>query len=141
MEDFRIKLNKKTRIYALLFFMSIAGIVLLAAFGKNNSGFNASSGFFGGMAAVSGVNFFKMRKALRDDNVLRQVFIAKTDERTISIERETSAAMFNIIFICLSAATIISNFFSSTVSSTLSICLAFIALTYGVVSAYFNKKM
>ena len=51
MEDFRIKLNKKTRIYALLFFMSIAGIVLLAAFGKNNSSFNASSGFFGGMAA------------------------------------------------------------------------------------------
>ena len=141
MENFRNKIRKNLYVSGLLALISIAGIVLLTVFGKNNDGFNATSGLFGGMLAVSSCNIIKIRKALRDEKVFKQMYIAKTDERSIRIEREASAAMFNITLIVLAAATVVSNFFSSTVSSTLSVCIAFILITYTAVSVYYNKKM
>ncbi|MBQ1519574.1 MAG: hypothetical protein IIZ53_06965 [Ruminococcus sp.] len=141
MENFRNKIRKNLYVSVILALISIAGIVLLTVFGKNNDGFNATSGFFGGMLAVSSCNVIKIRKALRDEKVFKQMYIAKTDERNIRIEREASATMFNITLIALSAATVVSNFFSSTVSSTLSVCIAFIFITYTAVSVYYNKKL
>ncbi|WP_369694190.1 hypothetical protein [Ruminococcus flavefaciens] len=41
----------------------------------------------------------------------------------------------------ISAATIIANFLSETVSCTLSVCLAFIFMVYIAVSSYYNSKM
>ena len=53
MENFRNKIRKNLYVSGLLALISIAGIVLLTVFGKNNDGFNATSGLFGGMLAVS----------------------------------------------------------------------------------------
>ena len=141
MEEFRNKIRKKTGVYILLSVISLTGVVLLTVFGKNNYGFNATSGFFGGLLGVSLVNIIQSKKALKDEKRLKELYIRKNDERNIRIERETSATMFNVVLIGLSTATIVSNFFSTTISSTLSVCLAFILVVYAAVSVYYNKKI
>ena len=141
MEGFRNKIRKRVRVYTLLSVISLTGVVLLTVFGKNNYGFNATSGFFGGLLGVSLVNVIQSKKALKDEKRLKELYIRKNDERYIRIERETSATMFNVVLIGLSTATIVSNFFSTTISSTLSVCLAFILVVYAAVSVYYNKKI
>ena len=141
MEGFRNKIRKRVRVYTLLSVISLTGVVLLTVFGKNNYGFNATSGFFGGLLGVSLVNVIQSKKALKDEKRLKELYIRKNHERYIRIERETSATMFNVVLIGLSTATIVSNFFSTTISSTLSVCLAFILVVYAAVSVYYNKKI
>lgn len=141
MEGFRNKIRKRVRVYTLLSVISLTGVVLLTVFGRNNYGFNATSGFFGGLLGVSLVNVIQSKKALKDEKRLKELYIRKNDERYIRIERETSATMFNVVLIGLSTATIVSNFFSTTISSTLSVCLAFILVVYAAVSVYYNKKI
>ena len=141
MEGFRNIIRKRVRVYTLLSVISLTGVVLLTVFGRNNYGFNATSGFFGGLLGVSLVNVIQSKKALKDEKRLKELYIRKNDERYIRIERETSATMFNVVLIGLSTATIVSNFFSTTISSTLSVCLAFILVVYAAVSVYYNKKI
>ena len=141
MEGFRNIIRKRVRVYTLLSVISLTGAVLLTFFGKNNYSFNATSGFFGGLFGVSLGNVIQSKKALKDEKRLKELYIRKNDERNIRIERETSATMFNVVLIGLSTATIVSNFFSTTISSTLSVCLAFIFVVYAAVSVYYNKKI
>ncbi|MBQ9898733.1 MAG: hypothetical protein IJM44_04690 [Ruminococcus sp.] len=141
MEDFRRSLEKKVIKYRVFIVISLVGMLTLVIFGKHNDGFNATSGFFGGLCGVLAVQLIQTKKALRDDVRLKKMYIQSTDERNIQLVQKSSAAMFNIIVVGLGLATVVSNFFSSVVCCTLSVCLAFVFIVYGAVSAYYNRRM
>ncbi|MCR5600538.1 MAG: hypothetical protein K6G33_07350 [Ruminococcus sp.] len=141
MEEFKIKLQKKIWVYYLFSGICAVGVLLLTIFGKANDGFNATSGLLGELFAISFCNIIKIRKALKNDEMLKQIYIKNTDERNIQIAKEAANASFHAIIIGIALATVIANFISVTVSCTLSVCLAFIFMVNGALSAYYNKKM
>ena len=141
MEEFKITLQKKIWVYYLFSGICAAGVLLLTIFGKANDGFNATSGLLGALFAISFCNIIKIRKALKNDEMLKQIYIRNTDERNIQISKEAANASFHAIIIGIALATVIANFISVTVSCTLSVCLAFIFMVYISVSAYYNSKM
>ena len=141
MEEFKITLQKKIWVYYLFSGICAVGVLLLTIFGKANDGFNATSGLLGALFAISFCNIIKIRKALKNDEMLKQIYIRNTDERNIQISKEAANASFHAIIIGIALATVIANFISVTVSCTLSVCLAFIFMVYISVSAYYNSKM
>lgn len=141
MENFKLTLQKKIRVYLLFSVICAAGVLLLSIFGKANDGFNATSGLLGALFAISFCNIIKVKKALKNDEMLKEIYIRNTDERNIQITKEAANASFHVIIIGIALATVIANFISVTVSCTLSICLAFIFLVNGALSAYYNSKM
>ena len=141
MEEFKITLQKKIWVYYLFSGICAVGVLLLTIFGKANDGFNATSGLLGALFAISFCNIIKIRKALKNDEMLKQIYIRNTDERNIQITKEAANASFHVIIIGIALATVIANFISVTVSCTLSVCLAFIFMVYISVSAYYNSKM
>ncbi len=141
MEKFKITLQKRMWIYYLFAAICAAGVVILTVFGRANDGFNTTSGILGAMFAISLCNIIKARKALKDDDKLKAIYIRNTDERNIQIAKEAANASFHAIIIGIALATVIANFISVTVSCTLSVCLAFIFMVNGALSAYYNSKM
>lgn len=141
MENFKITLQKKIHGYYLFSGICAVGVLLLTIFGKANDGFNATSGLLGALFAISFCNIIKGRKALKNDDMLKEIYIRNTDERNIQITKEAANASFHAIVIGIALATVIANFISVTVSCTLSICLAFIFVVNGALSAYYNSKM
>ena len=141
MEEFKITLQKKIWVYYLFSGICAAGVLLLTIFGKANDGFNATSGLLGALFAISFCNIIKIRMALKNDERLKQIYIRNTDERNIQISKEAANASFHAIIIGIALATVIANFISVTVSCTLSVCLAFIFVVNGALSAYYNSKM
>ena len=141
MEEFKITLQKKIWVYYLFSGICAVGVLLLTIFGKANDGFNATSGLLGALFAISFCNIIKIRKALKNDEMLKQIYIRNTDERNIQISKEAANASFHAITIGIALATVIANFISVTVSCTLSVCLAFIFVVNGALSAYYNSKM
>lgn len=141
MENFRITIKKRIYFFILLAVIMAAGIILLAAFGRANDGFNATSGILGAVLAIVIGNVVASKMALGNEAKLKEMYIKQTDERSAQINKEASAATFRIILLGISIATIIANFLSEVVSCTLSLCMAFIFMVYISVSAYYNKKM
>ncbi len=141
MENFRITIKKRIYFFIILAVIMVAGIILLAAFGRANDGFNATSGILGAMLAIAVGNIITAKTALGNEAKLKEMYIKHTDERSAQITKEASTTTFHVILIGMSIATVIANFFSEIVSCTLSVCMAFIFMVYISVSAYYNKKM
>lgn len=141
MENFRVTIKKRICFFILLAAVMVAGIILLTVFGRANDGFNATSGILGAVLAIALGNVITAKMALGNEAKLKEMYIKHTDERSAQITKEASTTTFRVILLGISAATIIANFLSETVSCTLSVCLAFIFMVYITVSSYYNRKM
>ena len=148
MEDFKKKLQKDNRTYRIFIVISIicliGMLVLRIVLGRTDAGSGSQSGmsgFFAAMIVVSLIFIKRNNKAINDDKLLKELYIRNTDERNHQIFKEAGKTSFLISIGCLSAASIISGYFNSIVSATLSCCMAFIMIVYLSVTFYYNKKM
>lgn len=148
MEEFRKKLQKNNRIYRLYIVVSILCIVGIIAFhiinGRTEQGSGPQSGIIGFFAAMIVVSFIfikRNKKALNDEKLLKDLYIRNTDERNNQIFKEAAKTSFLITIAGLSAAALLSDYYSHIVSATLSCCMGFIMLVYLGVTLYYRKKM
>lgn len=145
MEDFRKKLQKNNKIYLLFILFSTACLIAINTVSvfpaKINQAAEVNTGLFAGLIIISLVNLIRNKKALSDDKILKAMYIRNTDERNNLIMKKASQATFTIIIVGLAVATIVSQYFSAVVSSTLSCCMAFILIVYFSVTAFYNRKI
>ncbi len=143
MKEFREKLEKKTRLYSL-FACSSALIFFGCKFlldGASDFADGLITGFFSGLMIVAVFNLTRMYTALKNEEKLKEMYIAETDERNIAIGKETAttATMISIMVMALSA--IVAGFINVTVCITLAAALFVSAVITVSVRAYYNKKM
>ena len=93
------------------------------------------------MIVVSAVFIKRNKKALNDEKLLKELYIRNTDERNNQIFKEAGKTSFLITIAGLSAAAIISGYYSQIVSATLSCCMGFIMFVYVGVTLYYRNKM
>lgn len=144
MENFRKKLQKNNVIYLLFMLVSAAGLVMVNTSllpEKISDAASVHSGLFGALLAISALSLVRNKKALSDEKSLKAMYIRNTDERNSQMMKEVSKTTFTIILAGLAIATIVSQYFSEIVSSTLSCCMAFILIVYFGVTFYYNRKM
>lgn len=143
MKEFRERLKKKERYYSL--FMCSA---MLIFFGCNFLMESASDfadgmilGFFSSVMAVMLIKLVSVHSALKNENELKKMYIAETDERNIAIGKETASTATVISMMCIALAAIVAGFINVTVCITLAAALFFSAIITVSVRAYYNKKM
>jgi len=93
------------------------------------------------MIAISVINIYRNRKALKNDKLLKEMYINSVDERKKQITLQSAKASFFIILASMLIASIVFRFISMTVSIVLTCCMMFILIVYFAVTAYYNKKM
>jgi len=122
MENFR-KQAKKT----LKFYIAVlsAAIVLWVVFsvveavgGKNNSS-NFGSGFCAGVIGFIAVNILRYSTALKNDDKLKKLYIAATDERKKLICEKSDSSSFKAIICIIVFSAMAASFYSDTVFYTL----------------------
>lgn len=143
MKEFREKLEKKERYYSL--FMCSA---MLIFFGCNFLMESASDfadgmivGFFSSVMAVMLIKLVSVHSALKNEDELKKMYIAETDERNIAIGKETAGTATVISMMCIALAAIVAGFINVTVCITLEASLLFSVIITVSVRAYYNKKM
>lgn len=146
MERFR----KNTRNTMLL--MSIVMTILLIGYLlmiKNYEKFPSLSidiisfqgGVLIGMTLLFLIDVFKKVRVLRDEELLKKLYIKEKDERRMMIMQKTGSIGINICILGLGISTIISGFFNETVFFTLLATTMFTALVKGVFKIYYYHKI
>lgn len=141
MEKFKKQLVTSNYIYWLFIVLSIIGAVLVVVFSPNHRDGNGTVGFFAAMIAISVINIHRNRKALKNEKLLKEMYINSVDERKKQITLQSAKASFFIILASMLIASIVFRFISMTVSIVLTCCMMFILIVYFAVTAYYNKKM
>lgn len=143
MKEFREKLEKKVRFYSL-FACSSALIFFGCKFlldGASDFAEGLITGFFSGLMVVMIYYLSHMFAALKNEEKLKEMYIAETDERNIAIGKETASTATVISMMCTALAAIVLGFINVTVCITLAAALFFSAIVTVSVRAYYNKKM
>ena len=143
MENFRKKVEKRLQIYTTICMCSLAlyfALVFLTS-GASDFAQGISMGVFIGMELVAVYNLARTFAALHNEEKLKEMYIAETDERNIAIQKETSQKGLTISTAGIAMAAIAAGFFDVKICFTLTGALLFSALIKIIVNAYYNKKM
>ncbi|HRR76579.1 MAG TPA: hypothetical protein P5191_07170 [Ruminococcus sp.] len=141
MEAFRKKIKRNFVIYCILIAAFAACYILLQMFGGNNFGNRYISGFFSGAITVLIVNVVSIRKSLKNEKRLKEMYVRESDERLIMIMKETSKTTFYITLAGLGMAVMVASYFNIIVSCTLACVLGSIIFVYLITAVYYKKKM
>ena len=87
------------------------------------------------------ITFVRDMKALKDEKILRQLFIAEHDERMINVNDNASKMSFNIILYLIIIAALATALFNTAISLTLFIVWTFIVIIRVVTTIIYNKKI
>ena len=150
MEEFRKKLEKRVRVCAVvccLFPITfiLGGRVLRRFLPAAGATSDYSQGIVLGVCTGSVFVFLvyliQSFTALHDEEKLKKMYINKTDERNIAVDRASSSMTCIILVTVLALASIVTGFINETVSITLSAAVFLCAFIRCAVGAYYNKKM
>jgi hypothetical protein len=83
----------------------------------------------------------KYSKAMREEEKLKELYIAETDERNMMIRTKTGGVAINIIMGVLVCAILVAGVWSEVVFYTLFATLLFVALLKGTLKLYYKKKL
>lgn len=98
-------------------------------------------GMFSGIMIVSAFNLARIHDALHNEEKLKEMYIRETDERNISIGKETAKTSTLISLMVMALAVIVSGFFNPVISMTLGISIMADAVITIAVQSYYNRKM
>ncbi len=101
-------------------------------------GFQA--GVFLGLQILFLLYITKYRKALKNDDLLKKLYIEENDERAKLIKDKIGGVGFNFSLGVIATATIISGFFHQMVFATLLGVLIFKVLVKGFLKVYYKRK-
>lgn len=143
MKEFREKLEKKLRLYTLFACSSMLIFFGCQYFleGAGDFAEGLITGFFTGLMIVAIFNLTRMHAALKNEDKLKEMYIAETDERNIAIGKETASTATIISIMLTALAAIVAGFINITVCITLAASLFFSAIVTISVRLYYNKKM
>lgn len=143
MENFRKQAKRTLKIYIAVL---AAAIVLWVVFtvleisgGENNSS-NFRNGACAGITTLMALNIARYSAALKNDEKLKKLYIAETDERTRLIYEKSNSSSFRALIIVLGLSTIVSSFYSDTVFYTLIAVIFVIIFIQAIFSFYYRRK-
>jgi hypothetical protein len=103
------------------------------------------SAFSGGLSLAAAFllirSVAKYTKALCNEEILKELYIAETDERNVMIRAKTGGTAVNIILATLICATIIGGVFNETVFYTLYATLLFVSIVMLIFKFYYKKNI
>lgn len=142
MEDFKKKLTKKHKLMAVFCCTALIIYFGLMRFLKVD---NFASGLVSGMSIsitiVAIFNLARIHNALHNEEKLKEMYIRETDERNISIGKETAKTSTLISLMVTALAVIIFGFFNPVISMTLGISIMANAVITIAIQSYYNRKM
>ncbi|MCI5794383.1 MAG: hypothetical protein MR022_05510 [Ruminococcus sp.] len=143
MEDFKKKIKFRFQLCTMYCCSGSVLFIVLNRLFDNISDF--SRGMLSGMmVAIDMLALFLMVKylvLLRNEDKLKAEYIKSTDERNITISKETMRTASVISLMLTAIAILVSGFFSKVVAITLFAELTVSTLITVIVNAYYKKKM
>lgn len=154
MENYRKKLIKQNcvlavcimilAIFIVLGFAAEAGLVTLTPAAGDSHWQSQWRGFMSGASmGVLGLMLFGLIRnliAMRDEKKLRKLYNQVHDERAIQLFHNARSSAMSVFLIAGLIATIVTGYFSVTVSITLLVCVVFCSVTSMCFKLYYDKK-
>ena len=124
LENYQLVLRKRLRQYKAyigfaLIFWAIGNIILKDYSSISDSTLGFINGLTLGIEIVSVFWVFRIRKALRYDNILRELYIKEFDERENLVKLKSGSILISKIAITIFLFSIITSFFNIVVFYTL----------------------
>lgn len=143
MEGFRKKVEKRLQVYTMLCCGSLVLYIALKFLTRGISDFaqGLTMGVLVGLETVAVFHLVRLFAAVHNEDKLRNMYINETDERNLTIQKETSRKSSAICFVGMAIAAIVAGFFDEKICITLVSVSVLSALINIVISAYYNKKM
>ena len=94
-----------------------------------------------GLAAVMLFGVIRNIRAMKDEKKLKELYVKEHDERNIQIQILARNTAMQILLLVGLAATVITGYFSTTVSTTILICILVSSSTSLFLVGYYNKKL
>ncbi|NRD79022.1 hypothetical protein HPT25_16800 [Bacillus sp. BRMEA1] len=146
MDNFRAEISKK-----LIMYKSVSGlmgvcIIILAAFNRSNQN-NASDfsrgvqvGIFIGISLMVFYYIGKLRNTLKNEALLKKLYVEENDERKILIQQKTGRTTTIIVGFSIAIAIIIAGFYNIVVLITLLVTGFYLGVIKNIVKYYYNRK-
>ncbi|MBZ9689092.1 hypothetical protein G9F72_022600 [Clostridium estertheticum] len=149
MEQYRNILNKKLTLMTVFTVLAATFIVLTGVFVNKSASINEDIsdmihgfqvGIFIGLQVTMIIYIAKYRKALKNENELKKLYIKEHDERIRLINDKISGVGFNFCLVAITTAIITAGFFSQIIFLTLLGVLTFMCLVKGSLKIYYRNK-
>ncbi|MDD3393740.1 MAG: DUF2178 domain-containing protein [Anaerotignum sp.] len=141
MENFKKKLKKRI-LFGAIYCCLVPCLVLILHFAVGetpSAGFTA--GFATGLAGVALFFVIQSALALRNEEKVRRLYIAETDERQLYIANKAASTSILAILAGIGLAAVVASYCDRTVFYTLLGMLFFICASIGASKLYYSKKL
>ena len=144
LEKYREDLIKKEKIYKALIgfamaFLGLGRFLLKEKLMINDSAFGFFTGLILGVEPICLYMIFKSKKALKDEKVLRDMYIKEYDERENFIKLKSASSLISILAVAIFIVSILASYINIIVFYTLAITGGFLLLVGLVLKFYWRK--
>ena len=152
MEAYKKSLQKRRNVLLIsaILALAVVGVFGFIAFRTAISAYSldhirsmvlgASTGLLAGVLLIMVIEAVKCQRALKNPEILQQLYVKESDERSCFINNRSASVGFNVMLIALAVAVTIASWFSTPVSLTLlltMVCMVFLRLG---LKLYYQKK-
>lgn len=146
LENYHEVLKKRERLYKsyisfALIFWGIGNFLLKDQDRLNDSALGFINGLTLGIEIICIFWVFKIRKALKDDKMLRELYIDEHDERKNFIKLKSGSNLIGKIALGIFVASILASYFNMVVFYTLVITGSFLILVSLSLKLYWRKMV
>lgn len=146
LENYHEVLKKRERLYKsyisfALIFWGIGNFLLKDQARLNDSALGFITGLTFGIEIICIFWVFKIRKALKDDKMLRELYIYEHDERKNFIKLKSGSNLIGKIALGIFVASILASYFNMVVFYTLVITGIFLILVSLSLKLYWRKMV
>lgn len=147
MDAFRKKLKARITIGAGIILICVPLLLLNLPLGENRGATDlilfahgVSFGFICLLIFIAVLHICKYSAARKNDEKLKKLYIAETDERTLLIMQKSGSVGMTASIIGLAVSASVSAYFNITVFFTLLGACMFVSLIKGILKLYFRGK-
>lgn len=145
LENYKEALKKRERLYKsyisfALIFLGIGNFLLKDQARVNDSALGFVNGLILGVEIICVFLVFRIRKALKDDKILRRLYIDEYDERKTFIKLKAGSNLIGKIAIGIFSISILASCFDMLVFYTLVITGIFLIIISLLLKLYWIKK-
>ena len=146
LENYHEVLKKRERLYKsyisfALIFWGIGKFLLKDQTKLNDSALGFINGLTLGIEIICVFWVFKIRKALKDDKMLRRLYIDEHDERKNFIKLKSGSNLMGKIALGIFVISILASYFNMVVFYTLAITGIFLVLVSLLLKLYWRKMV
>lgn len=146
LENYHEVLKKRERLYKsyisfALIFWGIGNFLLKDQARLNDSALGFINGLTLGIEIICVFWVYKIRKALKDDKMLRELYIDEHDERKNFIKLKSGSNLIGKIALGIFVASILASYFNMVVFYTLVITGSFLILVSLSLKLYWRKMV